>query len=146
MSRNPTGETAVSPSTRRSTRRWPRRPTSRAPSGTAPSVTSTWGRAASRTASARASRSSLEGPSASGSGASRSTSQPRGAESRSECSLAQVVGVRLGEGGERAEDGRLVAVDVGERGDRRPPAGGPGATAGGTHEPDAYNLACRRRG
>ena len=43
------------------------------------------GRAASRTASASASRSSLAGPGRRGSGASRSTSQPRGADSRSLC-------------------------------------------------------------
>ena len=50
--------------------------------------------------------------------------------------VAQVVGVGFREGRQRAEDGGLVAVHVGERGDRGPPASGAGATAGRTHEGD----------
>ena len=46
---------------------------------------------------------------------------------------AQVVAVRLGVGGQRAEDGRRVGVDVGERGDRRATAGGPRTAADGAH-------------
>jgi hypothetical protein len=51
--------------------------------------------------------------------------------------VAQVVGVRLGVGRQRAEDGGLVAVDVGEGGDRRTPAGGARTAADGTHDADA---------
>src|SRR3954451_21878153 len=50
--------------------------------------------------------------------------------------FAQVVGVRLGIGGQRPQDRGLVRVDVGQRGDRRPPAGGSRATAGRTHGAD----------
>ena len=60
------------------------------------------------------------GPSASGSGASRSTSQPRGAVQPLAVHLAQVVGVRLGVRRQRAEHGGRVGVDVGQRGDRGP--------------------------
>lgn len=41
--------------------------------------------------------------------------------------LAQVVGVRLGERGEGADDGRRVVVDVGESGDRLSGTAVPGA-------------------
>ena len=44
----------------------------------------------------------------------RTTSQPRGAVIRSACSSTEVVGVRLGVGRERAEDGGAVGVDVGQ--------------------------------
>ena len=94
------------------------------------------GRAASRTASASASRSSVDGPWSAGSRASRSTSQPRGADSRSLCVVAQVVGVRLGVGGQRAEDRRLVGVDVGQRRDRGSTAGRARTAAGRTHVAD----------
>src|SRR6478735_3459010 len=47
--------------------------------------------------------------------------------------LAQVVGVRLGIGGQRAEDRRLVRVDVGQRRDRGSPAGRARTAAGRTH-------------
>ena len=56
-----------------------------------------------------------------------------GAESRSPCDLAQVVGVRLGVGRERADDGGLVGVDVGQRGDRGTAARGARATPDRTH-------------
>ena len=55
----------------------------------------------------------------------RTTSQPRGAVSRLACAGAQVVGMRLGLGGQRADDGRGVGVDVGERGHRELGAPGP---------------------
>jgi hypothetical protein len=42
--------------------------------------------------------------------------------------LAQVVGVRLGEGGEGTHYGRGIAVDVGQRGDRLSGTAVPGAT------------------
>ena len=60
-------------------------------------------------------------------------------------SLAQVVGVRLGVGGQRTEHGRLVGVDVGQRHHRRPAARGAGAAAGGLHGPDATSRRGRRR-
>ena len=84
-------------------------------------------RPASRTASASASRSSACGIGAGNSPTCRSTSQPRGTVSRSGVLLAQVVGVRLGEGGERPDDGGQVGVGVGEGGDRRTAAAGPRA-------------------
>ena len=73
------------------------------------------------------------GPSVSGSGASRSTSQPRGRGEPLGVGGAQVVAVRLGVGGQRAEDGGRVGVDVGERRDRRATAGGPRTAADGAH-------------
>src|SRR5690242_14793982 len=47
--------------------------------------------------------------------------------------LAQVVGVRLGVGGERADDGGRVGVDVGERGDGGATARGARASAQRAH-------------
>ena len=134
------GPGRVAQSSERSERRWPRRTPSsgRGPAGPAASTGRGW--AASRTASARASRSSEDGPARS-SRASRSTSQPRGAESRSLCGVAQVVGVRLGVGRERADDGGLVGVDVGERGRRRTTARGARTTTEETHAQDATTRA-----
>ena len=66
-------------------RRCPRRMVSREPLSSAAGAAGTMGRAASRTALASASRSSSEGPRGDRSVASRRTSQPRGAESRSLC-------------------------------------------------------------
>jgi hypothetical protein len=50
--------------------------------------------------------------------------------------LAQVVGVRLRIGGQRAHNSGRVGVDVGERRDRRPAAGGPRAAAQWAHGGD----------
>ena len=110
--------------------------------------------AASRTASASASRSSLLGPSEVGVGR-----QPQHlpAARRGEplgVGDAQVVAVRLGVGGERAEDRRGVGVDIGERRDGGPAARGPRAAANRTHGRDGSDreptppgiCAARRRG
>jgi hypothetical protein len=83
---------------------------------------------------ARARRSSLEGPCASWSWASRSTSQPRGGAHALAVHLAQVVRVRLGVRRERAEDSGHVGVDVGQGRDRGTPAGGTGTAAGSGHD------------
>lgn len=48
--------------------------------------------------------------------------------------LAQVVAVRLGVGGERADDGRAVGIDVGERRDGRGGARGARAAPDRAHE------------
>ena len=103
------------------------------------------GRPASRTASASASRSSSVGPWAAGSGASRSTSQPaRGGEPLA-VDVAQVVGVRLRESGQRTQHRGLVGVHVGQRGDRGAAARGTRAPTGSTHAADGTRslVACR---
>ena len=80
-----------------------------------------------------------------GSGARRSTSQPRGAESRSAVRVAEVVGVRLGVRRERAHDGRLVGVHVGEGGDRGAVARSARTTPAVTHGADGTAGAAERR-
>ena len=99
----------------------------------------TWagtGRAASRTASASASRSSLDGPRG-----RRVPGEPEhlpaaGRREPLAVRVAEVVGVRLGVGRQRAEHRRLVGVDVGQRADRGAAAGGARTAAGRTHGPD----------
>ena len=80
------------------------------------------GLAASRTASARACRSSLLGFSASGSGVMRTTSQP-GSRQTVTVHLTQVVAVRFGIRRKRTDDCRGVGVYIGGGGDRRLSAG-----------------------
>jgi hypothetical protein len=52
----------------------------------------------------------------------------------------QVVAVRLGISGERAQDGRGIRVDIRERRDSYPLARGPGTTAHSTHDWLSYLL------
>ena len=59
--------------------------------------------------------------------------------------VAQVVGVRLGVGRERAEHCRLVGVDIGERRDRGTGARGARAAAGRAHEGKRTAGAARLR-
>ena len=98
------------------------------------------GWAASRTASARASRSSEVGPGAVVGG----EPQHLPAAGRGQAlavGVAQVVGVRLGVGRERADDRGLVGVDVGERGRGGTPARGARTATEETHERDATTRA-----
>ena len=117
-----------------STRRWPRRPCS-GPGRSCPAGHAGPPRVGPppATASASASRSSLLGPSSAGSGASRTISQPRGAVSRSPWTVAQVVAVRFGVGGQRPEHGGGVGVDVRQRHHGRSVARGSRATPHRTH-------------
>ena len=103
------------------------------------------GRAASRTASARASRSSPLGPGDGGVGGQPQDLPAAGGGEPLAVQLAQVVGVRLGVRRERAEDGGLVGVDVGQRVDRGATAGGARTATGEAHAPDATRRAAARR-
>ena len=58
--------------------------------------------------------------------------------------LAQVVAVRLGVRGQRADDGGRVGVDVGQRRHGGRCAGGAGAAPEVTHPPDASPSGARR--
>ena len=95
------------------------------------------GRPASRTASARASRSSVVGCGLRVVGHEADDLPAAGGGEAGRVLGAQVVGVRLGVRRQRAEDGGPVGVDVGQGGDRGPAARRLGAPTGQVHSSDS---------
>ena len=102
------------------------------------------GRAASRTALASASRSSRLGVGRAGVGVEPHDLPAARRGEPLACVLAQVVGVRLGVGRERADDGGGVGVDVGERRHGGRAARGARAATQGAHGGRRYPSGARQ--
>ena len=132
-----TAESELEPaqSSEGSARRWPRRVPSAAPAGAAGPRPAAAGRPRARRRRGRAGRRRTDPD---GRRRGRAGAPPsRGARRAARCAVAQVVGVRLGVGRERADDRGLVGVHVGERGRGRTSARGARTATKETHGRDA---------